>query len=120
MGRVVVLAARAPKLDGWGSASSLSCSSRQRYQCVFARDLLDLLKDQAHLIAKAVAGCQALSSLYRRLKKSPVPVLKGQKRSQNLAPVLVILYAGILWHFLGKLLPVLVFTGAAPPARRHQ
>ena len=38
-----------------------------------------------------------------------------QKHSQYLAPVLVISSLGILWYFLGKLLPVLVFTGAAPP-----
>ena len=38
-----------------------------------------------------------------------------QKCSQNLAPVLVIISLGILWYFLGKLLPVLGFTGAAPP-----
>ena len=42
-----------------------------------------------------------------------------QKRSQNLAPVLVIIL-GLLWYFLGKLLPVLVFTGAAPLACQHQ
>ena len=50
-------------------------------------------------------------------KNVPVPVLKGN--IQNLAPVLVILF-GILWYFLGKLLPVLVFTRAAPPAHQHQ
>ena len=36
-----------------------------------------------------------------------------QKRSQNLAPVLVIISGNSL-VFLGKCLPVLVFTGAAP------
>ena len=42
-----------------------------------------------------------------------------QKRSQNLAPVLAVLViiSGIVRYLLGKLLPVLVFTGAAPSAR---
>ena len=40
-----------------------------------------------------------------------------QKRSQNLAPALVIIFGNSL---VGKLLPVLVFTGDAPSARRHQ
>ena len=53
-------------------------------------------------------------------QKLPVPVLKGRnKRSQNLAPVLVIISGNFL-VFLGQLLPVLVFTGAALPARQHQ
>ena len=42
-----------------------------------------------------------------------------QKRSQNLAPVLLIFFGNSL-VFSRKLLPVLVFTGAAPPARQHQ
>ena len=42
-----------------------------------------------------------------------------QKRTQNLAPVLVII-SRILWNFLGKLLPVLLLTGAAPPACQHR
>ena len=44
---------------------------------------------------------------------------EGLKIHQNLAPVLVIIL-GILWHCLGKLLPVLVFTGADAPTRQHQ
>ena len=36
-----------------------------------------------------------------------------KKRDQILAPVLVIILR-VLWHFVGTLLPVLVFTGAAP------
>ena len=42
-----------------------------------------------------------------------------QKRSQNLAPERAII-SGNSWYFLGKLLPVLVFTGAAPSVRQHQ
>ena len=41
---------------------------------------------------------------------------EGQKRSQNVAPVLVIISGKTLWYFLGKWLPVLVFTSAAPLA----
>ena len=44
-----------------------------------------------------------------------------QKRNLNLAPTSS---GNHLWEFsgifLGNLLPVLVFTGAAPPARQHQ
>ena len=42
-----------------------------------------------------------------------------QKSSQNLAPVLVMISGNSL-VFCRNLLPVLVFTGAAPPARQHQ
>ena len=44
---------------------------------------------------------------------------EGRKLHQNLAPVLVLILA-ILWYVLGKLLPVLVFTGTAPTTRQHQ
>ena len=42
-----------------------------------------------------------------------------KKRSQNLAPVLVIISGNSL-VFSRKVLPVLGFTGASPLARQHQ
>ena len=72
-----------------------------RNLCVFV--LYDLLQADKNSETKIIASTST----------------ERQKRSQNLAPVLVII-SGILWYFQGKLVPVLVFTGAAPLARQHQ
>ena len=44
---------------------------------------------------------------------------EGQKSHENSAPVLVIISGNSL-VFSRKFLPVLVFTGTAPPTRQHQ
>ena len=66
------------------------------------------------------ANDEVSKCLYKsETKKTTSTSTERQKRSQNLAPVLVIISGNSL-VFSRKLLPVLVFTGTAPPARQHQ
>ena len=78
---------------------------------VDASDLLDGAKLQgvAPPVARLMLGDVIITSASTERKK----------RSQNLAPVLAI----FSWNsqvFSRKSLPVLIFTGAVPPARQHQ